>query len=81
MLPTYGSFLDQESTLVLAPEIGKNVSLESNGLPRSSSSSDSTCTLLAGLIGERTRDGAAEFFAEGLVVTGIEFDPDVEGEV
>jgi len=78
MLPTYGSFLDQESTLVLAPEIGKNVSLEIAGLPRSSSS-ESTCTLR--LIGERMRDSAAEVFAEGLVVTGIEFNPGVEGEV
>jgi len=73
MLPTYSSFLDQESTLALAPVMGKNVSLEIAGLPRSSSS-DSTCVLLVGLIGERMRDGAAEVFAEGLAVTGIEFD-------
>ena len=53
--------------------MGKNVSLEIAGLPRSSSS-DSTCPLLVGLIGERMRDGAAEVSAEGLVVTEIEFD-------
>jgi len=80
MLPTYGSFLDQESTLVLAPAIGKKVSLEIAGLPRSSSS-DSTCTLLVGPIRERMRDGAAVVFVGGLAVTRIEFSSGVEGEV
>lgn len=79
MLPTYGSFPDQESTLILAPAMGKNP-LEIAGPPRSSSSSSSDSTRV-GLIGACTRDGAAEVFAEGLAVTGIEFDPEVEGEV
>jgi len=71
MLPTYGSFPDQESTFILVPAIGKKCPLEIAGLPRSSSS-DSSCTPLVGVIGERRWGGTAEVFAvEGLGVEEV----------
>jgi len=79
MLPTYGSFPDQESTFTLVPAMGKKCPLEVPELPRSSSS-DSSCTLLPELTDGRMRGGTSEVFpAERSAVTRL--DVDVEGRV